>query len=138
MISFKILIIHLFISYNYFKKLSYPKLYKLILYINFRQKMTEKPQAMKPRERTDEEDTAIEYTFKPVKKKPTRKYRKGSKYQPILDAFLKSPEKLVSVEIEGKDANYIRTQLNKRISTDNKFKDIKVSVTNNVAYLEKP
>jgi len=82
-------------------------------------------------------ENEMPFKFQPVAEKPKRAYRKGSKYDPILDAFLKSPEKLVSVNVEGKDANYLRTQLNKRIEAQRKYKKIKVSVTNNVAYLEK-
>ena len=44
--------------------------------------------------------------------------------------------KLVEVSIEGKDANYLRTQLNKRIDARN-LRNVKVSVVNNVCYLEK-
>ena len=79
----------------------------------------------------------VPYTFSEVKAKPQRKYRKGSKYDPILEGFLKSEHKLVKVNVPHKDANYIRTQLNKRIEASRKFAKIKVSVINNVAYLEK-
>ena len=41
-----------------------------------------------------------------------------------------------AVTIEGKDANYLRTQLNKRIGARD-LSNIKISVVNNVAYLEK-
>jgi hypothetical protein len=79
-----------------------------------------------------------EVTFKltPVEEKPSRRYRKGSKYDPILDAFIEGEEDLVEVNVGGKDANYLRTQLNKRIEARN-LRDIKVSVVNNVCYLEK-
>jgi len=50
-----------------------------------------------------------------VEKKPSRKYRKGSKYDPIIDKFLNGKSGLVKVEVTGKDANYLRTQLKKRI-----------------------
>ena len=80
----------------------------------------------------------IPFSFSEVKAIPKRKYRKGSKYDPILEAFLKSPDKLVKVEVPDKDANYLRTQLNKRIEAlPRKYGKIKVSVTNNIAYLEK-
>ena len=49
---------------------------------------------------------------------------------------MESDETLVTVDIEGKDANYLRTQLNKRIEA-RKLTGVKVSVVNNVAYLEK-
>jgi len=80
----------------------------------------------------------VSFSFSEVKSKPKRAYRKGSKYDPILEDFLKSDHKLVKVEIPEKDANYIRTQLNKRIEANTrKFGKIKVSVVNNICYLEK-
>ena len=45
-----------------------------------------------------------------VSEKPLRKYRKGSKYDPTLDAFLEGENDLVVVSVEYKDANYLRTQ----------------------------
>lgn len=80
----------------------------------------------------------IKYSLKPVAKKPARRYRKGSKYDPIIDAFLKSEDRLVEVKVEGRDANYLRTQLNKRIEARDLREKIKTSVVNNVLYLEKP
>ena len=78
----------------------------------------------------------VSFNLQPVSEKPTRKYRKGSKYDPILDAFLSGTENLVTVTVPGKDANYLRTQLNKRIDS-RKLSGVKVSVVNNVCYLEK-
>jgi len=78
----------------------------------------------------------VDYTLIPVKSKPSRKYRKGSKYDPILDAFILGEANLVQVSIVDKDANYLRLQLNKRIE-DRNLGNIKVSVINNVVYLEK-
>lgn len=78
----------------------------------------------------------VKFDMKPVEKKPSRKYRKGSKYDPILDAFTKGTDKLVEVTVEGRDANYLRTQLNKRIEARG-LKGIKTSVVNNVLYLQK-
>ena len=40
---------------------------------------------------------------------------KGSKYDPILDTFMSGMDILVTVDVAGKDTNYLRTQLNKRI-----------------------
>jgi len=77
----------------------------------------------------------VSFNLTPVAEKPSRRYRKGSKYDPILDAFMAGTDALVAVEIPGKDANYIRTQLNKRI--DAKNLRVKVSVVNNTTYLEK-
>ncbi|HUS77918.1 MAG TPA: hypothetical protein VM050_04575 [Patescibacteria group bacterium] len=79
----------------------------------------------------------VKYNLEPVDKKPSRKYRKGSKYDPILDSFLGGTHKLVKVDVENKDANYLRTQLNKRIEARDLMKQVKVSVVNNIAYLEK-
>jgi hypothetical protein len=79
----------------------------------------------------------VKFDLKPVSKKPSRRYRKGSKYDPILDSFLESDNNLVTVDVENKDANYLRTQLNKRIEARNLANEVKVSVVNNVAYLEK-
>ena len=79
----------------------------------------------------------VKFDLKPVEKKPSRKYRKGSKYDPILDSFLEGEHSLVKVEVENKDANYLRTQLNKRIEAREIEDKVKVSVVNNIAYLEK-
>ncbi len=78
----------------------------------------------------------LTFTLQPVDEKPTRKYRKGSKYDPVLDAFISGPNNLVKVEVPGKDANYLRTQLNKRIDARN-IHTLKVSVVKNICYLEK-
>jgi len=78
----------------------------------------------------------VKFNLKPVSEKPSRRYRKGSKYDPILDAFMEGEEDLVEVNVSGRDANYLRTQLNKRIDARN-LRNIKVSVVNNVCYLEK-
>ncbi len=78
----------------------------------------------------------VTFELYPVDEKPTRKYRKGSKYDPLLDAFMAGSNNLVSVNVQGKDANYLRTQLNKRIDARN-LTSLKVSVVNNVCYLEK-
>jgi len=77
----------------------------------------------------------VKFDLSPVEKKPNRKYRKGSKYDPILDKFLNGKDKLVTVEVAGKDGNYIRTQLKKRI--DARELNVDVSVVNNKVYLEK-
>jgi hypothetical protein len=78
----------------------------------------------------------VEFNLTPITEKPSRRYRKGSKYDPVLDRFMDRAAKLVEVSMEGKDANYLRTQLNKRIEAK-RLDGIKVSVVNNVCYLEK-
>lgn len=92
---------------------------------------------MSGNETTTPEPEQLGFDLKPVTKKPTRKYRKGSKYDPIIDQFMKADNKLVKVEIPGKEGNYLRTQLNKRIQAKNLTKKIDVSVINNICYLEK-
>jgi hypothetical protein len=79
----------------------------------------------------------VKFDLKPVKRKPSRKYRKGSKYDPIIDMFLGGEHDLVKVEVPDKDANYLRTQLKKRIDAREMNEKIEVSVVNNIAYLEK-
>lgn len=78
----------------------------------------------------------VRFDLKPVTEKPSRMYRKGSKYNPILLAFMQGADRLAVVEAEGRDANYLRTQLNKRIRAHG-LKGVKVSVVNNACYLEK-
>ena len=78
----------------------------------------------------------VSFNLEPVSEKPTRKYRKGSKYDPLLDEFTSGTNNLVAVTVPGKDANYLMTQLNKRIDAKN-LSGVKVSVVNNVCYLEK-
>ena len=78
----------------------------------------------------------VKFNLTPIEEKPTRRYRKGSKYDPVLDRFMDRAAKLVEVSMEGKDANYLRTQLNKRIEAK-RLDGVKVSVVNNVCYLEK-
>lgn len=88
-------------------------------------------------EESNEEVSRLAFSLEPVTEKPKRKYKKGSKYDPILDAFMTQRRKMVTITIPNKDANYIRTQLNKRIEARSLEKKVKVSVVNNVAYLEK-
>jgi hypothetical protein len=77
----------------------------------------------------------VKFNLSPVGEMPKRKYRKGSKYDPILDKFLEGKDKLATVSVPGRDGNYLRTQLNKRVDARNLKVD--VSVVNNKVYLEK-
>jgi len=77
----------------------------------------------------------VKFDMKPVEKKPSRRYRKGSKYDGILEAFVEGTDNLVQATVEGKDANYLRTQLNKRIEAKGLM--VKTSVVNGVLYLQK-
>jgi hypothetical protein len=78
----------------------------------------------------------IRFDLKPVQSKPSRQYRKGSKYDPILDTFMAGSDTLAAVSMADREANYLRTQLNKRIEART-LEGIKVSVVNNVCYIEK-
>ena len=78
----------------------------------------------------------LSFELKPVEIKP-RRFRQGSKYDPILDDFLKGKEGLVEVSAEGKSANYLRMQLNKRILLRGISEEVKVSVVDDVVYMEK-
>lgn len=86
---------------------------------------------------TDEVSSGLGFELKPITEKPRRAYRKGSKYDPIIDSFKSSRYQLVNVDVKGKEANYLRTQLNKRLEHLKLTKKIEVSVVNNVCYLEK-
>lgn len=77
------------------------------------------------------------YKMESVTSKPERRYRKGSKYDAILDEFIKSPSKMVRIEIKDKQANYISSQLMKRLVARKLTETIDTSVVNNVSYLEK-
>ena len=79
--------------------------------------------------------SGVSFNLSPVDEMPKRKYRKGSKYDPILDAFLEGNHNLVTVEVPGRDGNYLRTQLKKRV--DARGLNVDVSVVNNKVYLEK-
>lgn len=88
--------------------------------------------------KTEKKESGLSFKFAPIKEIPRRAYRKGSKYDPVIEGFLKSNHAIAKVEIEGKDANYIRTQLTKRLDADTKLrKKIEVSVINNICYLSR-
>lgn len=78
----------------------------------------------------------VKFDFKPVEEKPRRKHRTGSKYDAVLDAFMKGSAKLVEVSMEGKEANYLRLQLSNRIGA-REIGGVTASVVNGVVYLEK-
>ena len=79
----------------------------------------------------------VKFELKPVEKKPSRRFRKGSKYDPIIDEFIEGTESLVEVTVEGKDANYLRNQLNKRIEARGLEGNVEASVVNDCCYLQK-
>lgn len=79
----------------------------------------------------------VKFQLKPVEKKPTKKYRKRSKYDPVIDEFLGLETRIVQVSVEGVEPNYLRTQLNKRIEARELKEKVKVSVINNIVYMER-
>ena len=81
----------------------------------------------------------ISFNIEPVDKKPKKEgppRRTGSKYDPIIEAFLESQHSLVKVEGTGKEANYIAAQLKKALDRKD-VKSVAVSVRNKQVYLEK-
>lgn len=71
-----------------------------------------------------------------VGKLPDRTYKKGSIYDPVLDAFLKGKDKTVRISSEGKTATYLRTALLKRVNLRELSMEIKT--VNNEVYMIKP
>ena len=51
----------------------------------------------------------IRFVLKPVAEKPERRFERRSKYYPILDRFIEGEHDLVKVEVENRDANYMRS-----------------------------
>ena len=80
---------------------------------------------------------SIEYSINPVEEKPKKNTKpQGSKYAPIIEAFLESDYKLVMVDETGLDAYYLAGQL-KKVCKQLGKDSIKVSVRNKGVYLEK-
>jgi hypothetical protein len=79
--------------------------------------------------------SGLKFELKPVKEIP-RGYRK-SKYDLIINEFIESGEKLVSVNVEGKSVNYVRSQLGKRIELRGLEEELKASSVSGTLYLEK-
>ncbi|MFP3951926.1 MAG: hypothetical protein ACLFVP_07315 [Candidatus Bathyarchaeia archaeon] len=79
----------------------------------------------------------IEFKLTAVEDKPSRKYIKRSKYDPIIDKLLELDEDLVKVHVEDKEANYLRTQIKKRIDRRGLEEKVDASVINGVCYMEK-
>ena len=77
----------------------------------------------------------VKFSLIPVDNKPSRIFNKTSKYDPILDKFLVGRDRIVTVKVAGRNPNYLRMQLKKRI--DARQLDFKVSVVDDEVYLEK-
>jgi hypothetical protein len=80
-----------------------------------------------------------EFELMPETEMPNTTYQKGSKYDPILDKFLASGIKIVSIKPKAEeDANYMRTQIKKRLDKRKMNDKITASVVNNKVYLQIP
>jgi len=81
----------------------------------------------------------ISFNIEPVDKKPKKEgppRRTGFKYDPIIEAFLKSKHRLVQVEGTGRGAYYLSMQLKKALERKG-VNSVAVSVINKEVYLEK-
>jgi len=88
-----------------------------------------------------EEIKGVEFSFIEVEKKPKRKYRKGSMYDPLIQSAIAQLEKgntLLKVAVVERDSNYMRTQLKKRIDALELNDVMEVSVVNNELYIGEP
>lgn len=80
----------------------------------------------------------IRFELRRVAEKPKRRFeRRRRKYDPILDRFIEGAYDLVNVEVENRDASYMRSQLAKLIEVRDLENRLKASVVNGVLYLEK-
>ena len=81
----------------------------------------------------------ISFNIEPVDKKPKKEghqRRTGSKYDPIIEAFLESQHSLVRVEGTDRDAYYLSAQL-KKVLDRKGVNSVAVSVRNKEVYMEK-
>ena len=81
----------------------------------------------------------VSFNIEPVDKKPKKEghpRRTGSKYYPIIEAFLESEHRLVQVEGTGRGAYYLSMQL-KKVLDRKGVNSVAVSVINKEVYLEK-
>lgn len=80
----------------------------------------------------------IIFRLRRVVEKPRKEYRKrGSKYDPIIDQFIEGEHDLVEVEVENRDANYMRQILVALVKARGLEDRVKASVAEGVLYLEK-
>ena len=84
----------------------------------------------------------VKFEFEDVNEKEKRRYKKGSKYDSIIDAYLTSPKYKAKGDglqkLEPKDeidSSYLSLQIKKRIVI--RELPIKVSVSNGIIYFEK-
>lgn len=89
---------------------------------------------------TETETKKYDFEFEEVEEEglPKTTYTKGSMYDPIVEAFLASPKDIVKLTPhKDETANYLRTQIVKRIEAKEVKDKIKASVVNNKVYLQK-
>lgn len=85
----------------------------------------------------------VSFKIIPLDEEPQRTYKKGSKYDPIIDSFIEGKHPLGQIRVTKEDssellnANYLRTQLAKRIIARELTSTVVASVTNNVCYLKR-
>ena len=79
----------------------------------------------------------IRFEMRPVEKKRKKLVGKKSKYDPIIDQFIAGGEKLVEITVEDKKANYVASQLNKRLGLRELENEIEASAAQDFVYLEK-
>lgn len=79
----------------------------------------------------------IRFELKPVDERPKRRFKKGSKYDPIIDRFIMEKHDLFKVEAENRNSNYMRLQLAKLIESRGLGNLVKASVVDGELYLEK-
>jgi len=74
------------------------------------------------------------YEMKPVEVKRKKLLMKKSVYDPMLDAFIESGDKLVEITVPDKKASYVVIQLSKRI--EKRKLEINASAAQGFVYLE--
>jgi len=79
----------------------------------------------------------IRFELKPIDERPKRSFKRGSKYDPIIDRFIMEKHDLVKVEVKDKDAGYMRINLNRLIISRGMKDRVKASVVSGGVYLEK-
>ena len=79
----------------------------------------------------------LRFELTPVDERPKRRFKRRSKYDPIIEGFLSGSHDLVRVDVEDKDASYLRLQLVKIIESRGLVGVVEASVVNGRLYLEK-
>jgi len=74
------------------------------------------------------------FEMKPVEVKRKKMYNVKSIYDPMIDAFIESGNKLVEISVKDKRASYVVTNLQKRI--EKRELEITASAAQNFVYLE--